>query len=323
MRWLALILSLALSQGPSLPGPGTVHSTGGGGVARVHAVASSCTPSAATTLAQTITSTASGNVLAVAEYNEGATNSVSTAMVEVTNTVTVTSTYNPGIGNTVAIHGAIPTGFNGVFVVTASNGISFTYTNPTSGLGTASSQATNIGLAPTVAASGVTFVPIESNTSYGSGPRTLATWYAKNIPGSVTTVTITFPVSTTGCVFVGEYSGLSTTAPLDASCTFATADCRSSWTTTFTSVSVTPTASHNEAMFGIVVDQSGPDHTANWTGSGGWSVAATAYENAGSFGSLAYMEQIVASTTGSYTVTGGNSGSGATGAVSGPATLTP
>lgn len=322
MRWLALILSLALSQGPSLPGPGTVHSTGGGGVARVHLVGS-CTPSAATTLAQTITSTTSGNALAIAEYNEGATSSVSTAMVEVTNTVTVTSTYNPGIGNTVAIRGAIPTGFNGVYAVTASNGTSFTYTNPTSGLGTASTQATNIGLAPTVVASGVTFVPIESDTSYVGGPRTLATWYAKNIPASVTNVTITFPTSTTGCVFVGEYSGVSTTAPLDASCTFATADCSTAWSTTFTSVSVTPTAAHNEAMFGIVVDSSGPDHTANWTASGGWSVAATAYENAGSFASLAYFEQIVASTTGSYTITGGNSGASAGGRVTGPATLTP
>jgi hypothetical protein len=66
------------------------------------------------------------------------TSIASTAVVEVANTVTVTSTLAPPVNAWVAINGVTPAGFNGVYKVATTSGTNFTLTNPTAGLGTAS-----------------------------------------------------------------------------------------------------------------------------------------------------------------------------------------
>lgn len=61
-----------------------------------------------------------------------------TAASEVTNTVTITSSLNPSLGSTVTISGVVPNGYNGSYVVLFSSPTTFTYTNPTAGLGAGS-----------------------------------------------------------------------------------------------------------------------------------------------------------------------------------------
>lgn len=61
-----------------------------------------------------------------------------TAISEVVGTVTVTTTLNPPQGSTVTIVGITPTAYNGSYVVLTTSPTSFTYTNPTQGLGAGS-----------------------------------------------------------------------------------------------------------------------------------------------------------------------------------------
>lgn len=58
-----------------------------------------------------------------------------TAISEVVGTVTVTTTLNPPQGSTVTIVGVTPTAYNGSYLVLTTSPTSFTYTNPTQGLG--------------------------------------------------------------------------------------------------------------------------------------------------------------------------------------------
>ena len=157
--------------------------------------------------------------------------------------------------------------------------------------------------APTIAAAGVTFTNDAGQTAYDTH-RTAEMWSADNIPSGVTTVTITLPVSTTGAACIEEDSGLLTVGAHDVSS--STFDQENS---NFTTAAVTPTAAKNEVMYGWAFDASGPDHSAFWTASNSWTVFATQYESGGGAGSFAVFRKVVASTTGSYTLTGGNTAS--------------
>lgn len=163
------------------------------------------------------------------------------------------------------------------------------------------SSATN----PTVAAAGTTFVLAEPELKYFGGARTLMLYTAVSIPASVTTVTATWNVSTTGCIAVGEYSGVTT---LDAKSTGGGNLTLANSPFTGAVPATAVTAGKNEIMFGGVFDSSGPDHTGGFGGTGTWTVGITAYENGGSFGSFAYYENLVASTSGTYAITGTQSG---------------
>jgi hypothetical protein len=72
---------------------------------------------------------------------------------ESTNTVTVLSTQNPGTNATVVMTLCSPSGYNGTFVTTASNGSQFQYTDLNSGLGAGSGCTATLGSeVPTVLA---------------------------------------------------------------------------------------------------------------------------------------------------------------------------
>jgi hypothetical protein len=77
----------------------------------------------------------------VCNYYSYPSSAAITAIGEASNTVTVTSTLNPGAGNTVVITGVVPAGYNGAFTVVSSSSTQFTYTDSTGSLGT----ATNLG----------------------------------------------------------------------------------------------------------------------------------------------------------------------------------
>jgi hypothetical protein len=304
--------------GPILISKGVVT-----GPVRVHN-AGSCTSAGATTIAQTITSTTSGNLLTVGEYNENANVSATpSSVVEVSNTVTVSTTLNPGANNYITLQGASPSGFNGYWQVVTSGGANFTYTNPTSGLGTAGSPGA-VYPAAYITAGAATFVNDEADTGYG-GNRTLMEFHAANIPSGITTVTANLPTSTTGCLWVGEESGLNASTPLDVSCGAGLSCGTNGNTTPFTGPTVTPTASKNEYMFVCSFDSSGPDHSANWTATGVWSIPSggTPYENGGGFGSFGCFDAIIASTSGNYGMTGTNSGGGFSSFIDAPATFKP
>jgi hypothetical protein len=288
------------------PSPALIHATGG------------CNTSASTTYALTIPSTASGDILAVGTYTEFvASKPLSTGLSWSGGTVTVTSSLNPGTGVTVAITSAAPSGYNGVYVTTSSSGTQFQYalaSNP----GTETSFGA-AAVSPTIAASGVTFVAQESDLLYDSTRRSMTMWSAVSIPSSVVTVTATWPGSATGCIIAVEYSNQTTIDASAVSAGLTTNEVNSN--SPFTGNTTTPTASKNEVLWGLVFDQSGPNNTATFAGTGGWSVAATAYENTGDFGSFAFYSQIVASTTGSYAITGTNSGASVAQSVTAPATF--
>jgi len=293
--------------------------TASAGPSRVHLTAG-CLNTAATSYPLTIPSTTSGNVLAVAGYNEGNIPTVApTSLTWAASTVTVSSTLNPGTGNTVAIWNAIPQGYNGVFTVGTSTGSAFTYSlasNPGTEIG-----AGNAALSPTIAISGATLIPQEADISYDSH-RTMMLWTAVSNTGGATTATVTWPVSTTGCLAVGEYSG-QTAVDVSANSPSGPLFGQAYGVSPFAGNTVTPTASKNEVMFGEVFDPSGPNHTSTFGGASGWTVGATAYENGGTFGSFAYYEQIVASTSGTYAVSGTQSGTGVDQDITQPATFKP
>ena len=78
-------------------------------------------------------------------YSGAATTVASTSLVESGNTVTFTAASIPAsyqVGQTVNITAAVPADFCGTFIITAVTATTFTVTNPTSGLGTATTQAT-------------------------------------------------------------------------------------------------------------------------------------------------------------------------------------
>ena len=314
--WLLLIpLSAHAQIGVFSPGtfvpqsassPAIVHSTGG------------CSSSSSATYALTIPSTTASDFLAVGTYNEYVgSKPANTGLTWLAGVVTVTSTLNPGIGSTVAITSAAPSGWNVVAVVTASSSTIYTFSlasNP----GTETSLGFSV-VAPTVAASGLTFTAQEIDGLYDSTRRYISEWAAASITSGVTTVTATWPGSGTGCIFAVEYSNVTT---LDASAVAShLVTGYSGVVSPFTGTSITPTSGKAEALWGVVFDSTGPNYTADFTGSGGWTVPVTAYENGGDFGSFAFYSRIVASTSGGYAITGSNSGTTGVQQITTPATF--
>lgn len=112
-----------------------------------------------------------------------------TATSETGNIVTATSALNPPVGSIATVQGVTPSGYNGSFTVLTTSGPSFTYSNPTSGLG----AGTVFGTAK---------VPLQQDAdtysvlNFGTGNFTLETCvgytgqniYIKNVNGSSSTV---------------------------------------------------------------------------------------------------------------------------------------
>jgi hypothetical protein len=287
------------------------------GPAVVQAVGPSCQNTSSTTVSQTITATGSGHALVAFGYNEGATAGTTTALVGSAGTATATSTYNPGAGNFIQVSNAVPTGFNGLYQVVTSNSTTFTYANSTTG--TASFQGI-VSLVPTIAAGSATFVNVEANAAHNGGPRTQMNWVATGIPSGITTVTMTLPASSTGCLVVFEVSGVTAT---DVVCGSGVSCGTNGNSSPFTGPTITPTASKNEFLAASAFDSSGPNHSANWAATGSWVLGPVPYENGGNFGSFGVLYQIVASTSGSYGITGTNSGSGFSAFITAPVSLKP
>ncbi len=92
---------------------------------------------------------------------------LSTNLAETGTTVTFTAANTFTTGEKVAVVGAYPAGFNGTYAITSETANSFTYTDTTSGLGTAAIQAT----AANDLAGGITFLASTGDNGSSAGPQ--------------------------------------------------------------------------------------------------------------------------------------------------------
>ena len=130
----------------------------------------------------------------------------STGLVEAGNIVTFTAANTFTAGESVTIAGAAPAGFNGTYVIAGATASSFTYTDPTSGLGTATTQAT----AAIDLAGGVTFLAATGDTgAYASGTTTITPQYPASSPN---VMAVGGTVLTVNQSTAGEYSYYSETS---------------------------------------------------------------------------------------------------------------
>lgn len=60
-----------------------------------------------------------------------------------------------------------------------------------------------------------TYTAIHAQINHSGGVASLRTWYAKNVTGGTTTITVTLAASEFGFIIAHEVSGLDTSAPLD------------------------------------------------------------------------------------------------------------
>lgn len=118
-------------------------------------------------------------------------------------------------------------------------------------------------------------------------------WYLQNAPSGITAITITGTSMSSSASFcsAAEYSGVALSSALDTQATIKLA------TSPWTSNSITPAAGLNEVLIGFAANS----QTQTDTVTGSWAKAA-AVEGFSEF--LILGEQIVASTSGSYTFTG-------------------
>ena len=106
----------------------------------------------------------------------------STALVEAGNTVTFTAANTFTTGESVTIAGAAPAGFNGTHTILSATASGFTYTDTTSGLGTATTQAT----AAIDLAGGVTFLTSAGDSgAYTSSTSIITPQYPATSPNVV------------------------------------------------------------------------------------------------------------------------------------------
>lgn len=125
------------------------------------------------------------------------------------------------------------------------------------------------------------------------GPYFIREDYTCNILSSVSTITANFAANTVAVIFAAEYSGNPTSGCLDTTAAKNTAT-----STTASTASMTPVASQNEVVGGFCFQTT--NNTTPFTNSGAYTVRTSIPDNTqGNY--LGIMDQIVASTTGSYT----------------------
>ncbi len=131
---------------------------------------------------------------------------------------------------------------------------------------------------------GNTYVAATARTSWGTG-WSAQTFYARNISGGANTVTATFgtAISGWGVLYLHEYSGLDTTAPLDVTASAA-------GTTAAMSSGAATTTNANDLIFGAAASSS----TVTAAGTG-FTTRSTAFGNR--------IEDRTVTTAGSYTAT--------------------
>ena len=129
----------------------------------------------------------------------------------------------------------------------------------------------------------------------------VALFYTLSAKASVTTITANYPSASAGVIIVAEYSGLAAASALDTNSAQA-----SGTGTTQTSNAITPTAGLNELLLGYFFQNTNQD---DFTATSPMSLVLNQNESLVSGANLGATDQLVASTTGSYTAGATTAGS--------------